>query len=324
MYSIRHTILIFLVPLLSACKHPLSIFGEGDITERLTGVRGCTLEEFQASSERCTSNEVIAEDYLVSYEAIPRSGWHFVGWTNDSFCKQDNTPLFCDLSITADQVQFYDETWPELDWPAATAVFTSSGMLSNFTHKMVKNTDDNLFSQLAYECNQCSIAQQASIEVPPGWQKGPIQVALPFAAMLTMPSVEGEADAVDFLPDVPGNEYQLIAVVRSGELLDSGGNGIMALTQVERNTLFRYPAESRVHELTDPEGNVFVLFAYEVESEDNIGVDFQSADALENHPVPVGWHYSTRILDQDLIMHADGVASVLAVRSSVTSTWQMR
>ena len=313
-----------LVIMLTACKHPLAIIGQGDIVERLAGVRGCTLEEFEAESPRCTQNDVIAEDYNVSYEAIPRPGWFFVGWTKGSACKGDNTPLLCELELSAGVVQFVDEAWPDQDWSPSTAVFAQSGMLSNFTHKMIKSADDNLFPQLAYECSECSIAQQASIDPPPGWVRGPIQVALPIAAMLSTPSVEGVPNTVDFLPEVPGNEYRLIAVVRDGEFLDSGGNGVIAVNEVERNTIFRYPANSRVHELTDPEGNIFVLFAYEVESENFIGVDFRSPDALEGDPVPVGWRYSTRILNKDLVMHARGLATVLAIRSSVTSTWQLR
>jgi hypothetical protein len=325
LFSAKHlTASLALVMPLTACKQPLAIFGQGDIVERLAGIRGCSLEESQANFPRCAENEVIAEDYTVSYEAIPRPGWHFVGWTKDSFCKPDNTPLFCDLNMTADVVQQMDEAWPDANWPPAKAVFSQNGMLSTFTHKMVRNTDDNLFSQLAYECTECSIEQQASIDPPPGWQKGPIQVALPISAMLSTPSVEGEPDSVDFLPDVPGNEYRLIAVVRDGELLDSGGNGVMAVTEVERNTIFRYPANTRVHELTDPGGDVYVLFAYEVETEDFIGVDFQSADALRDDPIPVGWSYSTRILAKDLVMHTRDVATVLAIRGSVTSTWQLR
>ena len=223
--KMRLSVLVILAVLLTACKHPLSILGEGDIVERLAGVRGCTLEDFQASSQRCTENEVIAEDYAVSYEAIPRPGWHLVGWTNRSGCSADDTPLFCDISISQDWVEHTDQTWPEIEFPAATAVFTQTGMLGAFTHKMIKNTDDSLFSNLAYECTECSIAQQATIEPPTGWSKGPVQVALPIGTLLSTPSVEGEPTSVDFLPDMPGNEYKLIAVVRSGHLLESGGGG---------------------------------------------------------------------------------------------------
>jgi hypothetical protein len=325
LFSAKHlAALLTLVMLLTACRQPLAIFGQGDIVERLAGIRGCSLEEFQANSPRCKENEVIAEDYTVSYEAIPRPGWHFVGWTKESSCKRDNTPLFCDLQVAADVVQSIDEQWPDEDWSPATAVFTRKGLLSTFTHKMIRSTDDNSFSQLAYECAECSISQQASINPPPGWQKGPIQVLLPFGAMLSTPAVDGEPASVDFLPEVPGNEYRLIAVVRDGELLDSGGNGVMVVTEVERYTMFRYPARSRIHELTDPEGNIYVLFAYEVESEDLIRVDFQSANALQNDPIPVGWHYSTRVLNRDLVMHTQEIAKVLAIRASVTSTWQLR
>jgi len=260
----------------------------------------------------------------VSYETIPRPGWHFVGWTDGSACSADDTPLFCDISVSEDLVMLTDQTWPGIEFPPATAVFSQSGMLSAFTHKMVKNTDDNLFSNLAYECSECTIAQQATIEPPPGWSKGPVQVALPIGALLSTPSVEGEPASVDFLPDMPGNEYKLIAVVRDGRLLESEGGGVMVVTEVERYSMFRYPANSRVHELTDPEGNVYVLFAYEVESEDFTDPDFQSADALAGDPVPVGWRYSTRVLEQDLVLHTDGVATVLAIRAAVTSTWQLR
>ena len=65
---------------LVACKHPLAIQGEGDISERLAGIRGCSLEEFLENSPQCTDNEVIAEAYRVSYEANPRDGWRFLGW----------------------------------------------------------------------------------------------------------------------------------------------------------------------------------------------------------------------------------------------------
>ncbi len=122
-------VFVALVLFLSACKHPLAIVGEGDIIERLAGVRGCTLEEFQASDTRCTENEIIAEDYLVSYEAIPRPDWHFVGWTANSACEPDDSPLYCDLDISSDVIQQVDEAWPNADWPATTAVFTQNGVL---------------------------------------------------------------------------------------------------------------------------------------------------------------------------------------------------
>ncbi len=52
---------------LCACKHPLEIGGKGSIVERIYGERGCSWQEFQAASPRCTENDVRSEHYLMSY-----------------------------------------------------------------------------------------------------------------------------------------------------------------------------------------------------------------------------------------------------------------
>ena len=66
--------------LLVACKHPLAIEGRGDIVELLKGERGCTLAQFESQSPSCTENAVSDENYTVSYQAVPRSGWQFSRW----------------------------------------------------------------------------------------------------------------------------------------------------------------------------------------------------------------------------------------------------
>ena len=114
--------------LLEACKHPLSIEGEGDIIERLVGHRGCTLEEFQAASSRCTENEVSDEDYIVSYEAVPHPGWSFVGWQGGTGCGPDSIAPYCEYNVTKAFVSLTDETWPGLIFPATVAVFARSNL----------------------------------------------------------------------------------------------------------------------------------------------------------------------------------------------------
>lgn len=200
----------------------------------------------------------------------------------------------------------------------------SAGTASSFTLKMLRNTGENPFAQLAYECDVCSFAQHAAIEPPPGWTKAPAQVILPIGELRSTPSIDGVPSSLDFIAEIPGDEFKLIASTLDGRILEAGENGIMAVVQVMRDTRFRFPAGTRVHELTDPEGNVFVLFAYEVESEDFTSPDFQDADALLGHPGPAGWTYSTRILDEDLMMDPGGVATVLALRGETDSTWEQR
>jgi len=195
---------------------------------------------------------------------------------------------------------------------------------ASFTLKMNKGTGENPFAQLAYQCDDCSFEQFAAIVPPDGWTKSPTQVVIAPGELRSRPSFDGVPDTVDFVPEIPGNEFQLIAKSLSGTILEMGKNGLMAVVDVQRDTVFRYPAGSRVHELTDPDGNVFVLFAYEVESKDFVSPDFEASDALANHPAPESWTDSTRVLDDELVMDANGLATVLSIRGATSSVWQRR
>ncbi len=199
-----------------------------------------------------------------------------------------------------------------------------------FTHKMMKQTGENPFASLAYECTECTFEQWESIVVPEGWSKGPAQVSL-FSAqeseMRSYPSVAGHPDTVDFLEEVPGNEYRVIAVTLDGRLVEMGPNGIVVEVQVQRDTRLVFTTGMRVHELTDPDGSVFVLFVHHIDTDSWQDVDFQLADALDYFTAPAGWTYSTRILDEELVLdsaNSDGVVSVLAINGAITSAWEKR
>jgi N-acetylneuraminic acid mutarotase len=108
--------------LLHACKHPLAIEGEGDIIERLVGHRGCTLEEFQANSPRCTENESADEDYIVRYEAVPKTGWTFLRWEGTA-CSAASVAPYCDYNVPTAWVTLWDATVPGFLFPPTVAVF---------------------------------------------------------------------------------------------------------------------------------------------------------------------------------------------------------
>ena len=203
-------------------------------------------------------------------------------------------------------------------------------LVQTFTHKMNKSTGENPFASLAYECQECTFEQWDSIVPPDGWSKGPAQIAV-FSAkdsvMRSTPSVEGHPDTVNFLDDMPGNEYKIIARPLDGEFVESETGGIVAKVQVMRDTLLVFTPGMRVHELTSPEGDIFVLFAHHVNPENLDEIDFQDADALDYFTAPTGWTYSTRILDEELALdsnNSDGVVTVLAIRGAVNSTWEKR
>ena len=199
-----------------------------------------------------------------------------------------------------------------------------AGMQSGFTHKMMRATGENPFAQLGYECSECSWEQVDAIVPPPGWTKGPKQVLIPTGEMRSRPSFEGVPDSVDFVPEIPGNEYVLIVKNLDGRIVEIGDMGIVVVAQVIRDTLLRFPPTALVHELTDPDGNVFVLIAHSIDPDDPDRVNFLDADALSYLSPPQGWTYETRILTEELLLDANGSAEVLAIRGANDSTWEKR
>ncbi len=119
----RVLILALLLFVLGACKHPLEVRGQGSIVERIYGQRGCSWEEFQAGSPRCTDNEVKGQRYLVSYEAVPEPGWRFSRWRGAG-CARDSVGDFCEYDIPKAGIEKANADNPEgLEVPATIAVF---------------------------------------------------------------------------------------------------------------------------------------------------------------------------------------------------------
>ena len=193
-----------------------------------------------------------------------------------------------------------------------------------FTLKLLKRTGENFFSSLAYECNDCSFEQFENLRAPRGWSKSPMQIILPTGELESQLSFEGVPSTMDFLPEIPGDEFKLIAKNLESEVIKIGLSGIMLKSKVMRNTVLRYLAGTRIHELTDTEGNSYVLFAYEVESVDFDRSYFENADAMSHYPHPRGWTYSSRIINEDLELISEGVVTVLAIRSKTSSVWEKR
>ncbi|MFT4520152.1 MAG: arylsulfatase A-like enzyme [Halioglobus sp.] len=91
-----------LMLLLTACYHPLEIIGEGDIVS--------TDIEHQCSLEEQPCANLVTGDYNVTYTALPRPGWHFVGWQR---CGSQHPT--CSFSTAANIVsEFSGQTFPAL------------------------------------------------------------------------------------------------------------------------------------------------------------------------------------------------------------------
>lgn len=118
----RHNTISVLVicALLSACKHPLAIEGEGDIIELQSGARGCSLDEFRADQPACTDNDV-NDDEAVTYRALPRAGWRFSEWRG--FCSKNSSGADCQVNYSRGLANLWDDTYPNTPLPPLTAVF---------------------------------------------------------------------------------------------------------------------------------------------------------------------------------------------------------
>ena len=121
MEKLRILLFVFLPLVLAACKHPLAIQGQGDIVERLNGLRGCSLEEFAAGNfSTCTDNDVFVDE-TVLYQGLPRPGWRFSHWEGP--CRKDSVEPLCELNYTENGARYWDENHPDNPLPATTAVF---------------------------------------------------------------------------------------------------------------------------------------------------------------------------------------------------------
>jgi len=192
-----------------------------------------------------------------------------------------------------------------------------------FTHKMMKSTDDNRFSALGYECSTCTFEQWLAIVPPEGWSKGPAQVLITDSGELrSVPSFEGVPAAVDFIDEIPGNEFELIVKVVDGELLAVTETAMITRSVVLRDTLLRFNPGRRIHELKSPEGDIYVLFAHGVDPTNPVLPDFDDPNVLGDVSCPEGWTYTSRIAEAGLDLDTSDTASIVAIQGETLMLWE--
>jgi hypothetical protein len=173
-------------------------------------------------------------------------------------------------------------------------------------------TGENFFARHVYLCAECTPEQFAGVVPPPGFEKAPAKLFMPAEGTGT-PAVPppGVPAALDLTLDVPGAEFDYIARVLDGALLGfAPGIGPLATAQVERFIQFRYAAGDVVHELTDTSGDRWILFSFALELLPSYDVD--ALGGLAGLPVPAGWTYSSRVLDEELVIDSGGLATIFA------------
>lgn len=91
------------------------------------------------------------------------------------------------------------------------------------------------------------------------------------------------------------------------------------LHAIERNTVVRFDAGSRVYELVDPEGKIYEMQSYSVQKTPQTESDLANLGAKLT--LPMGWNFRTRVLTADLeVTDVGGVAEV--VQDDFQNTYQ--
>ena len=90
---------------------------------------------------------------------------------------------------------------------------------------------------------------------------------------------------------------------------------------VLRNTVYEFPAGTMVYELNSADGAIYVMQSMSLVEDPNLEItDLPTIGSRLN--LPEGWTYAARTLDEDLIMIADGEATVLT--DDLGNTYQKR
>lgn len=76
-----------------------------------------------------------------------------------------------------------------------------------------------------------------------------------------------------------------------------------------------------VHELRDPDGHVFTFFCADVTMLETTGIDYTKLGVFATMPIPAGWSYSSRVLEDRLVLRTTDVA--IAYKQLQHSLWEL-
>lgn len=137
----------------------------------------------------------------------------------------------------------------------------------------------------------------------------------------TIDGIEGRGQSVASAPTAFGGIEMTQRATFERKLLGGMTEQSYAPQEIDRDTVFVFAAGKPVFELTDPQGQVYMMQSYAQIVDPQLSL----ADLPElgqRLALPKGWHYSTRILDADYRLEAKGVAVV--VRDELQNTYQRR
>lgn len=184
----------------------------------------------------------------------------------------------------------------------------------------------NGFSGYNYICEDCTAEQYAAMVLPAGYAKRNDRILLPSTSggfPATPPP--GVPVGLDFVPDIPGEEFFFCCEIVNGAFVGSDPSGILFTSAlVKRSNVFTYAAGEVLHELVDPQGNRWALFLIDVVLAQTM--DPTVVGSLAGFARPAGWSYESRVLTEPLHVGtqnglADNIGQV-ALGVGVLGSWQ--
>lgn len=99
------------------------------------------------------------------------------------------------------------------------------------------------------------------------------------------------------------------------------GDQVYAPNQVQRDTVWIYQAGKPIFELTDPQGNVYVMQSYAQMADRTLTIK-QLPDLASKLKLPPGWGYKTETPSTELDLASNGMATI--VNDDLYNSYQKR
>lgn len=138
----------------------------------------------------------------------------------------------------------------------------------------------------------------------------------------TMDEIQATGNTVNQVKESFGGiEMNLRATLDLTLMQQLLGSKYYSPNQINRATNFIYRAGNTIYELTSPTGEVYVMQSYSQIV--NPRLSMQDLPNLgQQLKLPAGWAYKSRLLDQDLLLLANGIAYVL--QDNLANSYQRR
>jgi hypothetical protein len=138
----------------------------------------------------------------------------------------------------------------------------------------------------------------------------------------TMDEIQAAGSTVNSVKESFGGiEMNLRATVKVSLLKQLLGSKQFSPNEIIRTTKFIYKAGTPIYELTSPTGEVYVMQSYSQINNPNLAMS-DLPELSKQLKLPTGWTYTTRVLDQELSLIANGIAYVL--QDNLSNSYQRR